>query len=114
MSDCIFCKIINNEIPSPRVYEDDNVIVIRDINPHAPTHLLAIPKKHYPAIHDVPQEESALFGQLLNACRATIREQNIEDKGYRLVINSGLDAGQTIDHIHMHILSGRKFSSGLA
>ncbi|MBN1576725.1 MAG: HIT domain-containing protein [Chitinispirillaceae bacterium] len=107
MNDCLFCKMVNNTISVPRVYEDDRVIVIRDINPQAPCHLLAIPRSHYPGIHQVPQEEHALFQSLFSAIQKVLVNEGIAEKGYRLVINSGSAAGQSVDHIHVHILNGR-------
>lgn len=110
METCLFCKMIENTIPVNRVYEDAYTIVIRDINPQAPYHFLVIPRNHYPGIHHVPQSESALFTNLLTAVQAVIRQENLTQQGYRLVVNSGEPAGQSVDHIHLHILSGRDFS----
>lgn len=109
MTDCIFCKIINNEIPSPRVYEDGNAIVIRDLNPQAPTHLLAIPRRHYAGMHEVTTPDDALFQGLFGAITKTVEKEKLEGAGYRLVVNFGEKAGQTVPHIHVHILSGRHF-----
>lgn len=110
MKTCLFCKMIENTIPVNRVYEDSHTIVIRDINPQATYHFLAIPRNHYASIHEVPESESALFTNLLAAVGAVIKQENLTQKGYRLVLNSGKSAGQSVDHIHMHILSGRDFS----
>ena len=109
MNDCLFCKMITGEIRVDPIYEDESVIVINDINPQASTHLLAIPKKHFSGIHLVPDNESDLFGNLLRAAKKVVSTGTIAQKGYRLVINSGESAGQSVDHIHMHILSGRPF-----
>lgn len=109
MDSCIFCKIISHQIPAKRIYEDEQVIIINDINPLAPQHLLAIPKKHFASIHEVPENESGLFETLLSACRKTIIAEELSNKGYRMVINSGSAAGQSVDHLHVHILSGRQF-----
>jgi histidine triad (HIT) family protein len=100
----------NNTIPVPRVYENEHVFVIKDINPQAPTHLLAIPKAHYGAIHNVPEKEHALFHHLYTAIHDVVQKEGISEKGYRLVINSGSSAGQSVDHIHVHILSGRQMN----
>ena len=108
MTNCLFCKIINNEIPAPRVYEDEIAIVIRDLNPQAPTHLLAIPRAHYEGVHEVPAEEGALFQGLFNAVTKAIDKEQLAGAGYRLVVNSGEKAGQSVPHIHVHILSGRQ------
>jgi len=111
MDSCIFCKIIAKQIPAERHYEDENVIVISDINPLAPSHLLAIPKKHYASIHEVPKSDSTLFGQIFSACREVVATMGLANKGYRMVINSGAAAGQSVEHLHVHILSGREFES---
>jgi histidine triad (HIT) family protein len=107
MSDCLFCNIIKNEIPAQRVFEDEHAIVIKDINPQAPIHLLAIPREHFSAVHQVPDEQTGLFAQLFAAINQVIKNEKLEGKGYRLVINSGETAGQTVPHIHVHVLSGR-------
>ena len=107
MDDCLFCKMVNDTIAVPKVFEDDKVIVIRDINPQAPQHLLAIPREHYVGIHHIPQDQHSLFQALFNAIRTVVIKEGIADRGYRLVINSGSSAGQSVDHIHVHILSGR-------
>jgi histidine triad (HIT) family protein len=109
MDDCIFCKIIRNEIPSRKIYEDESSIVISDLNPQAPHHFLAIPRKHFAGIHEVPVEEGSLFETLFRAISETVKKEKLNEKGYRLVINYGEKAGQTVHHIHVHILSGRDF-----
>ena len=108
MDDCLFCKMANGAIPVPKVFENDTVFVIKDINPQAPYHFLAIPRAHYPGIHDVPPDETTLFADLFAALRAVVQNEGIDKKGYRLVINSGSSAGQSVDHIHVHLLSGRR------
>lgn len=108
MDDCLFCKMANGEIPVPKVYEDDNVFVISDINPQAPRHLLVIPRAHFPAIHTVPADNGTLYDALFSAVRTVVQKEGFAEKGYRLVINSGESAGQSVDHIHVHILSGRR------
>lgn len=110
MNDCIFCKIINKEIPSQVVFENDSVIIIRDNNPQAPTHLLALPKKHYGGIHQVPQSENGLFQSLFSTIGEVVKIEGLDEKCYRQVINFGEKAGQSVDHIHVHILSGRTFN----
>jgi histidine triad (HIT) family protein len=104
---CLFCRIARREAPAQVVYENEDAVVIRDINPQAPTHLLAIPKKHYSDIHEVPPSEGDFFGKLCAAVTAVLRQEGLTDYGYRLVINSGRRAGQSIFHLHVHILSGR-------
>ena len=110
MNDCLFCKMVEKIIPVDPVYEDEHIFVIKDINPQAPIHLLAIPKKHFPAIHMVEEDDQLLFTHLNAAIRQVLHSKKIADKGYRLVINSGETAGQSVDHIHVHILSGRRLS----
>jgi histidine triad (HIT) family protein len=109
MNNCIFCKIINRDIPSQVVFENDSVMIIRDNNPQAPTHLLALPKKHYAGIHLVPQSEYGLFQSLFSAIGEVVRKDGLDEKGYRQVINFGEKTGQSVAHIHVHILSGRTF-----
>ena len=105
--DCLFCKIINKEIPAPRLYEDDHTIVIKDINPQAPVHLLALPRRHYAGVHEVGSADGRIFEQLFKAVRTVVEQEKLADKGYRLVINFGEKAGQSVPHIHVHVLSGR-------
>jgi histidine triad (HIT) family protein len=110
MDKCIFCKIINKEIPSQTIFENDSVVIIRDNNPQAPTHLLALPKKHYAGVHQVPVSESDLFQSLFSAIGEVVTKEGLDEKGYRQVINFGEKAGQSVAHIHVHILSGRTFN----
>jgi histidine triad (HIT) family protein len=107
MPNCLFCQIIRRERPAHIVYEDENTVVIKDINPQAPHHLLAIPKAHHSGVHEVPPEEASFFEGLFRSISAALTQEKIADKGYRLVINSGAISGQSIPHIHVHILSGR-------
>lgn len=107
MDTCIFCKIVAGKIPSSCVFEDENAIVVRDLNPQAPTHLLAIPRKHYAGIHEVGPSDNSLFGGLFSAIAKTVEQEQLAEAGYRLVVNFGEKAGQTVPHIHVHILSGR-------
>jgi histidine triad (HIT) family protein len=109
MSDCLFCKIIENKIPAQKVYEDDFSLIFKDINPQAPIHYLAIPKKHYSGVHQIPTSERELLPHLFDAVNNVIESQELASKGgYRLVINFGENSGQAVHHIHVHILSGRK------
>jgi histidine triad (HIT) family protein len=107
MADCLFCRIINKEIPVTPVYEDANAVVIKDINPQAPLHLLALPRKHYCGVHDVKPADGRLFGGLFQAIGKVVVREKLVEKGYRLVVNSGEQAGQAVPHIHVHILGGR-------
>ena len=110
MSDCLFCKIINREIPADIVYEDDLVLAFSDINPQAPNHTLIIPKKHIAKISDLKEEEAHLIAHMVMAANKIAEEEGLADKGYRIVLNCGKDAGQEVFHIHMHLLSVRKFT----
>ncbi len=108
MNTCLFCRIASGEIPAEKVYEDETTIIIRDINPQAPFHLLAIPKQHFNAVHDIHASEmSELMGSLMNAISQTLRKIGLDQKGYRMVINSGEIAGQSVPHLHVHLLGGR-------
>lgn len=103
--DCLFCKIIKGEIPTQKVYETDQVIVIRDINPHAPVHDLVIPKKHISGLNELTDREIA--ADLLMAVREVAKIEKIADSGYRVIINSGKNSGLLIPHLHLHVLGGK-------
>ena len=105
--DCLFCKIVDKNIPSTSVYEDDDLYAFRDINPQAPIHILVIPKKHVSTVNELGPEDAALIGKLVLKARDLAREEGISDKGYRLVMNCNAWAGQTVFHVHLHLLSGR-------
>ncbi len=105
--DCLFCKIIAGEIPSPRVYEDEKMIIIRDIDPKAKNHFLAIPKNHFKLLSEMTAEDKVNLGEIFATIASLQKELELEN-GYRLVINQGDDAGQTVFHLHIHILSGEK------
>jgi histidine triad (HIT) family protein len=105
--DCLFCKFVTGEIPVNKVYEDEDFIIIRDINPQAKNHFLAIPKKHYKLLAEMSEEDSVVLGRIF-AKISTLTELLSLENGYRLVINQGDDAGQTVFHLHIHILSGQK------
>jgi histidine triad (HIT) family protein len=108
MSKTIFEKIIDREISADIILETENLLAFRDTHPEAPVHILVIPKKHFPRLAAVPTEESELLGQLLLAAQACAKKVGIESTGYRLVINNGADAGETVPHLHVHLLGGRK------
>ena len=110
MSDCLFCKIIAGEIPSGKVYEDDDVFAFKDITPVAPLHVLIIPKKHIATINDVEEQDAVLMGKLFLAAKKIAAEEGMSDEGYRTVMNCGEAAGQTVFHVHMHLLAGRDLS----
>ncbi len=107
---CIFCKIIAKTIPSKIVYEDNLVTAFDDVNPQAPVHTLIVPKKHIPEIHSMSGSDKELIGHLFLTAKKIAEERGLDAKGYRLVINNGAGAGQTVFHLHLHILSGRRFS----
>ena len=109
-SDCIFCKIAQGEIPSNRVFEDDDVVAFHDLNPQAPTHILVIPKKHIATLLDAEDADTELLGSLQQAAVAIAREQGLDRGGFRLVTNCGEGAGQSVFHIHVHLLGGRSLS----
>lgn len=107
--ECIFCRIIERQIPSKVVYEDDRVVAIEDANPQAPVHLLVLPRKHLPSLEEVGHEDEPLLGHLLTVAAQVAREKQLEAKGYRVVVNNGSWAGQSVFHLHLHVLGGRVF-----
>ncbi len=106
---CIFCKIASGEIPSTKVYEDDEVFAFRDLHPQAPTHILIIPRKHIATVNDLESGDAALIGKLFLAAKQIAGNEGFADHGYRMVMNTNRDAGQTVFHIHLHLLAGRPF-----
>ena len=108
MSDCLFCKIVTGDIPAEKVFENDHVIGFQDLNPQAPTHVLVIPKKHVSTINDLQDEDKALVGEMYLAARQIAADQGLAEKGYRTVMNCNEEAGQTVFHIHLHLLGGRR------
>jgi len=107
MTDCIFCKIISGDIPGDIIYQDDDVLAFRDLNPQAPTHFLVIPKKHISTINDLQSEDAELVGKLYLAAKQVAKDEGIAESGYRAVMNCNAGAGQTVFHIHLHVLGGR-------
>ncbi len=107
MSECIFCKIINKEIPSQVVFEDEQVLAFKDINPVAPVHLLVIPKKHRESLNDIDVADEALLGHILVVAKKLAQESGIADSGYRVVNNCGDDGGQVVKHLHFHVIGGQ-------
>lgn len=108
--ECIFCKIVEKKMPANIVYEDEHSIAFEDNNPQAPTHVLIVPKKHIRDIHSIKHEERELIGHLFFVAKMLGEKRGLDTNGYRLVINNGRDAGQAVFHIHLHLLSGRRFS----
>ena len=111
--DCIFCQIIAGKVPSDIIYQDEEVIAFRDINPQAPIHLLIIPKKHIPSIAHLPEAELPLIGHMVNVANQLAEGEGIAEGGYRLVINCGAEGGQLVPHLHLHLLGGRRLSGEL-
>jgi histidine triad (HIT) family protein len=103
--DCIFCKIINSELPSQRVYEDETVVAFYDINPKAKVHILIVPRKHIDSVNQVEKVDETSLGRLFLAAKTIAEEQGVSESGYRLLVNVGSGAGQIVFHLHMHLLS---------
>ncbi len=105
---CVFCEIINKEIPAEIVSEDDEIIVFKDIKPSAPVHLLIVPKKHISSMNEISDEDKGLIGNLFLTARKMAEETGVKDSGYKLIINTGRGGGQVIDHLHIHLHGGWK------
>lgn len=113
MSDCLFCKIIAGDIPSTKVYEDESVLAFRDIAPQAPTHILVIPKEHIASVAEINEKNSAVVSHIFEVIAKIAKNEKL-DGGYRVVSNCGDDAGQTVHHLHFHILGGKKLNVEMA
>lgn len=109
-ADCLFCRIIAGEITAELLYQDEQCVVIRDINPQAPTHLLVIPREHLESLDDASRPDEGMLGHLLRMAARMANEQGLSDNGYRTVINTGAGAGQSVFHLHVHLLGGRPFN----
>lgn len=107
MTDCIFCKIISGKIPSKIIYEDEKTIAFEDISPQAPVHVLVIPRKHISTTLDLTEEDNSLIGHLFQVSKKIAAEKGVAEKGFRLVMNTNPEAGQSVYHIHLHLLGGR-------
>jgi len=110
MGECIFCKIARGEIPSQVVHDDEDTFAFVDLNPQAPLHILVIPKVHIPKPQDIQEAHRSIIGRLFQVAAAIARGEGVEQSGYRLVVNSGPEAGQIVDHLHVHLLGGRAMS----
>ncbi|MBS1789307.1 MAG: histidine triad nucleotide-binding protein [Acidobacteria bacterium] len=106
-SNCLFCRIVAGQIPSTKVYEDEHSFAFRDINPQAPVHVLLIPKKHIASLNEAGSDDHAALGHLMLVAGKIASQEGIADDGYRVVANTGADAGQTVFHIHLHVIGGR-------
>lgn len=105
--DCLFCKILDGDIPADIVFESETVLAFRDINPKAPTHVIIIPRQHIPTINDISEDDHVIVGSLYSAARTIAAVEGIADEGYRVVMNCNAAAGQSVFHIHLHLLGGR-------
>jgi histidine triad (HIT) family protein len=110
MSNCIFCKIKNKEIPSKIVFEDERIIAFNDANPQAPVHILLVPKEHFTSLNDIPEEKKDILSHLLIKARQIAQREGISKNGYRIVLNTERDSGQEVFHIHFHLLGGRRMT----
>jgi len=110
MADCLFCRIVRKEIPASVVYEDDRLLVFNDINPQAPLHALVIPKRHIASLNDLSSSDDGIVGEMVRCAAAVARDKGYADRGYRTVFNTNAEAGQTVFHIHLHVLAGRGLS----
>jgi histidine triad (HIT) family protein len=111
--DCVFCKIIAGEIPAEILYQDDEIIAFRDINPLAPVHLIIIPRRHVPSLDQMKESDAALVGRMVTVANKLAKDEGVSQKGYRLALNCGKEGGQLVPHLHMHLLGGRKLSDAL-
>ena len=109
-ANCLFCRIATGEIPAKKVHEDADVVAFHDINPQAPTHVLVIPRKHIPSLNDLSESDASTIGTTVVRASEIARSLHLHDDGYRLIVNNGEGAGQTVFHIHIHILGGRPFT----
>ena len=107
MSDCLFCRIVNREIPASIVYEDEHVLAFNDINPQAPTHVLVVPRRHIATLNELSGDDDQLLGEMVRRAVAIAGERGISAGGFRTVFNTNRDSGQTVFHIHLHLLGGR-------
>ncbi len=111
--ECVFCRIVNGELPSDTLYQDDEVMAFRDINPLAPTHVLIIPRRHITSLADLAEKETSIIGRMAGVANKLARQEGVAEKGYRLVVSSGEEGGQVVPHLHMHLLGGRRLSDRL-
>ncbi len=110
MSDCLFCGIVEGKVPANIVYQDDSVVVFKDLRPRAPVHFLIIPRRHIVSVLDIDPNDGALVGQIFQVAARLAREHGVAESGFRVVVNVGPDAGQSVFHLHYHLLGGRQMS----
>ena len=114
MKDCLFCKIIKGEISANKVYEDEEILAFHDIKPAAPIHILVIPKKHITSLAHMEKEDEAIIGKIYGVINKIAEDKGFKEEGYRVVVNCGKNGGQTVMHLHFHILAGRQFGEKIA
>ena len=110
MEFCLFCKIVNRDLPARIAYEDELAVAFHDISPQAPVHILVCPRKHIPTLNDVSVEDASLLAHLFQVARKLAEQLGVDQKGYRTVFNVNADAGQTVFHLHLHVIGGKKLS----
>jgi histidine triad (HIT) family protein len=110
VTDCLFCRLIAGEIPANIVYQNDHVVAFKDITPQAPTHVLVVPRRHIASLNDLSPADDALIGEMIRTAANIAQEEGHADRGYRTVFNCNADAGQTVFHVHLHLLGGRKLT----
>lgn len=111
MEDCLFCKIVEGKVPSEKVYEDENILAFKDINPVAPVHILVIPKKHINSAIDIKPEDENLIGKIYMTINKIAEEQGFKNSGFRIIVNCGKDGGQEVMHLHFHVIAGRRLGT---
>ncbi len=111
--ECVFCQIIASKLPSDILYQDEEVMAFRDINPQAPTHVLIIPKKHIASLTELGEGEASLMGHMVSIANQLARREGVAQSGYRLVVNCGQEGGQLVPHLHLHLLGGRQLSGSM-
>jgi histidine triad (HIT) family protein len=107
MADCLFCKVVAGQVPATLVFQNDHVVAFKDITPRAPTHVLIVPRRHIATLNELSPEDDPLVGEMVRAAAAIAKEQGLSERGYRTVFNCNAEAGQTVFHIHLHLLGGR-------
>lgn len=113
MEDCLFCKIVNGEIPSSKVYEDEEILAFNDINPVAPVHVLIIPKKHITSLAHIQEGEEEIISKIFRVINKIAEEKGVKESGYRVVTNVGEDGGQVVKHLHFHLIAGEKLGENI-